>query len=262
MSSVPSCETVTEYYYWNPKGEDNEDSTVSNGKWRTIETSELIGLTLYQEEYYMSWSLNQTTYLEELVPTFGPEVRVEDYVPELLNIDVMILTFDPTDQTKKVYDNFTLEIWSNGEVASDVCNFTTLVLTHSMTDKAFTYHVDGGDRRRNLQYSDYDAYYNNAYDYGSSFDDAYNNYAGTHDNAYYNQDSTWNYDYSSDNYDYSNGYSGYDYRSGSSYDYGTGDSHIIDYGTDTGFAHSFDLGYGAGYSDGYGIGLGESNFFH
>jgi hypothetical protein len=103
-------------------------------------------------------------------------------LPTAIKIDVEIVTWDPANYGKEgsnVTDRFTLEIYSNGESESDVCNFTTLVISNSLANKRFEYTIGGENRRRNLQYNPYDQYpgstdntdYSNYYPGSTDFND-------------------------------------------------------------------------------------------
>jgi len=88
------------------------------------------------------WNLNQTSYLDNLAETFGPSTTVNGYIPEVLSIRISIISFDPTNYDGRIYDNFTLEIHSNGESASATCNFDSTIITNSLDGVEYTYNIE------------------------------------------------------------------------------------------------------------------------
>lgn len=163
---------VTEFYYWdtNREGEHNETSEYYGlpGFWRLVEESEI--LSTNPGDIYANWTLNQTYFIDYLAKAYGPANVTGAYVPDVIKMDVSIHTFDPASMNSNVTDNFTLEIFSNGDLASDSCNFTTLVISNPFGDRVYNYTVGStsGSRRRNLQ--QYNDYYNQ-YDSSSSGSD-------------------------------------------------------------------------------------------
>jgi hypothetical protein len=160
---------MREMYYWNTyKDEDTGEETSvkrrlltstmndsSGGQWDLALDNPSMNFFVHLDENYASWAVNQSYYRDALVKQFGPAVQIEGYLPAAIKINVSIATWDPTNygnSGSNVTDNFTLEILSNGELASDVCNFTTLVITNSLANKKFEYTIDDSSRaRRNLQ---------------------------------------------------------------------------------------------------------------
>jgi hypothetical protein len=112
-------------YYYRPK----------NDTWELIETNEEMQFYVSKANSTINWWLNETYYREELVDVFGPEVSIPGYVPPVLRIRVSFVTYDKTayEQTK-IYDNFTLSLHSNGETATQTCDFSTTSIINGLDD--------------------------------------------------------------------------------------------------------------------------------
>jgi hypothetical protein len=194
VGTKPNCQLVTEVYYWdNHRGEhtsarrmlSSRMNTDSTGSWELAVDNEAAGFSINYDEAYATWVLNQTFYIDSLVKNYGPVNVKEGYVPEAVKINISIYTFDPTNMNANVTDNFTLEIFGNGDSASDVCNFTTLVISKPFNNRVYNYTVGTNTRRRNLQgYPNYDYSTPNYNNYDQTYTDPASTY--TDPNNQYN----------------------------------------------------------------------------
>jgi hypothetical protein len=122
VASNPDCALKTDMYYYRPK----------NDTWEVITTDQEMQFYVSPSNRTINWWLNETFYREDLTDTFGPEVSIPGYVPPVLKIQVSFITYDKTNNDTRIYDNFTLSIHSNGETATQTCDFSATSIINGL----------------------------------------------------------------------------------------------------------------------------------
>jgi hypothetical protein len=89
--------------------------------------------------------LDQEYYINDLVPTFGPEVSIAlaGFVPIDISMRVRFVHVDPTKPQDKLVDELHIVIKSSRETTSDFCDYSSIALASDQADDvAVVYNID------------------------------------------------------------------------------------------------------------------------